>query len=268
MGRCANVQNAGHRNRSSIIMSYGRFAEVYDTLMKDVPYEEWVEFTKHQISAYSSDAGRILDLGAGTGEITVRLSAQGYDVTGVDLSEEMLTIAERKSSLQKQSIQWLHQDITELDVTGKYDVMISYCDVLNYIDDPDGVKQVFQRVYDALEPGGLFLFDVHSIGYVEHVLKNQTFGVVYDDVSYIWFCDEGETPNTVHHDLTFFVKSDGEQYERFDEFHTQRTFSVDTYKQWLKEAGLEIRAVHADFQTEAGFDEMENDRLFFVCVKC
>ncbi|WP_236560953.1 class I SAM-dependent methyltransferase [Pontibacillus sp. HMF3514] len=248
------------------MMSYGRFAEVYDTLMKDVPYEQWVQFTNRRIKTYCSNAGSILDLGAGTGEITIQLSAQGYHVSGVDLSEEMLSIAERKSNLHNQSIQWLKQDITNLEVPGMYDIIVSYCDVLNYITDDQDVQKVFQSVYDSLEPAGLFMFDVHSIGYVEHVLKNQTFGVVYDEVSYIWFCDEGETPHTVHHDLTFFVKND-QNYERFDEYHTQRTYSVEDYSQWLKEIGFTIQGIHADFADEAGYDELENDRIFFVCQK-
>lgn len=247
-------------------MSYGRFAEVYDTLMKDVPYEEWVNFTLNCISQYKSNVKSILDLGAGTGEITIKLSQNGYQVSGVDLSEEMLSIAEQKSSEHKQSIQWLKQDITELEVPHQYDVITSYCDVLNYITEPKDVKNVFQGVYKALEPGGIFLFDVHSLGYIEYVLKDQTFGVVYDEVSYIWFCEGGDSPYTVHHDLTFFVK-ERQKYERFDEYHTQRTFPVDTYLEWLQEQGFKIHGIHADFEPQPGYDEKENDRLFFICQK-
>lgn len=247
-------------------MSYHKFAKVYDSLMEDVPYDEWVAFTKSIINQYSAKVDRIIDLGTGTGEIALRLSRKGYTMTGVDLSEEMLAIAQQKAADKKQTIQWLHQDIAKIKSNETYDMAISYCDVLNYIQGSKQVIKVIDNVFDLLKPGGYFLFDVHSVSYVQEFLANKTFGKVTDDISFIWFCDKGDEENKVHHDLTFFVRS-GEKFERFDEYHTQQTFPVEDYVQWLQEAGFYVRGIYSDFSTEKGYNQKEDDRIFFVCQK-
>lgn len=247
-------------------MSYGQFAEVYDALMKEVPYEDWVTFTEFIINKYTHPTQSIIDLGTGTGEIALRLSNNGYNVTGVDLSEEMLSIAQQKAISKKTNINWIHQDISHIDSIEKFDLAISYCDVINYLESKDDVKQTFNRVFHLLSAGGLFIFDVHSTNYMNGFLADQTFGTVTDDISYIWFCDSGDAPYQVHHDLTFFVRK-GDLYERFDEYHTQQTYEVNDYLKWLSEAGFTIKGVHSDFSTEEGYDETEDDRIFIICQK-
>ncbi|KGX88940.1 class I SAM-dependent DNA methyltransferase [Pontibacillus litoralis] len=248
-------------------MSYGRFAQLYDRFMQDVPYDEWLNFTLEQFNHAETDIQHVADLGAGTGELTLRLHQHGYAMTGVDLSEEMLTIAQQKAIQQNAVIQWVQTDITRHQEGLRFDGVVCYCDVVNYLTRDGVVERFFQNVYHMLQDGGMFLFDVHSINYVENFLANQTFAHVTDDISYIWFCDQIEgTPYYVSHDLTFFVKQ-GENYERFDEFHKQRTYSVQQYMDWLIATGFEIVNVHADFQLEPGYKEDEHDRIFFVCRK-
>ncbi|KGP90471.1 methyltransferase [Pontibacillus chungwhensis BH030062] len=247
-------------------MSYGRFAEIYDELMEDVPYQDWVTFTQSSIRSTEVGVESILDLGAGTGEISIRLAKEGYNVTGVDLSEDMLAVANRKSIEQNASVEWVKQDISSLNMPVQYDMAISYCDVINYITDEQEVQQTFQHAHDVIKPGGLFLFDVHSIGYIDGYLSGQTFSAVTDEISYIWFCDEKREDHSVAHDLTFFVKKD-DLYERFDEYHSQRTFPVSTYVAWLQDIGFHVLGIHSDFSQESGYDEEENDRIFFICQK-
>ncbi|MFC0522539.1 class I SAM-dependent DNA methyltransferase [Pontibacillus salicampi] len=247
-------------------MSYRRFAEVYDQLMQDVPYESWVHYTEHFFQQLDTPVEHILDLGTGTGEIAIRLSQRGYQVTGVDLSEEMLTLAQHKAQQANAPVQWLHMDITDMALTRSYDAVISYCDVLNYIHEEQALKQFFANAYQLLNENGLLLFDVHSIGYVDEFLANQTFGHVGDEVTYIWFCEEQEKPYSVQHDLTFFVKN-GNQYDRFEEIHVQQTHPVEEYIKWLEEAGLELIQISADFHTNPGYDEQQNDRIFFTAQK-
>ncbi|KGP73131.1 class I SAM-dependent DNA methyltransferase [Pontibacillus yanchengensis] len=247
-------------------MSYGRFAQVYDELMSDVPYDQWVSFTKNRLRESSIAVKNIADLGAGTGEITLRLDEEGFNMTGIDVSEEMLTIAHQKSLQSQSTIQWLQMDITNLNTSATYDAVVCFCDVVNYLTDIHQVEAFMNNAYQLLAPGGKLIFDVHSTGYVQDFLANQTFGAVTDDISYIWFCEEGLTPYTVSHDLTFFVR-EGNKYERFDEVHHQRTFSVETYVESVQEAGFQLCSVHGDFSDEEGFDEKEHDRIFFVCEK-
>jgi SAM-dependent methyltransferase len=245
-------------------MSYGEFAHYYDLLMADAPYEQWVSYTNHAIKMYAPQTKSIIDLGCGTGEIAIRLSKNGYDLTGVDLSNEMLAIAHQKSVESNTTITWTEQDIRSLKSPHKYDMAVSFCDVVNYLVDEKDVGSFFSNVYNTLSDGGLFLFDVHSETYLHHFLMNQTFAEVQENVSYIWFCDQGEN-DSVHHDLTFFVKGVDNTYKRFDEFHIQRTYPIAFYQNILQNIGFTVLGIHSDFS----FNELKEngDRIFFTCQK-
>ncbi|CDQ18064.1 class I SAM-dependent DNA methyltransferase [Halobacillus karajensis] len=236
-------------------------AHVYDLLMEDAPYDNWIQFTKRMVQKYKPDTHHILDVGCGTGEITHRLSNEGFLMTGLDLSSDMLTVAQQKHP--KSNIQWLQQDMTSLNGLRGYDCIVSYCDVVNYLVDDDDVLSAFQSIYEALNEGGLFLFDVHSIDHIHNDLSGGTFAEVRDELSYIWFCDPGVRENSVVHDLTFFIKEQ-EKYKRFDEIHEQRGYDLDTLESWLTTAGFHVQDVYADF-SEA--PSLEGDRWMFICKK-
>ncbi|MGI8316077.1 class I SAM-dependent DNA methyltransferase [Halobacillus mangrovi] len=242
-------------------MSYHQMAQVYDRLMADAPYDDWVKFTKNMIKEFHPHVKAVLDAGCGTGEITHRLHGGEFVLTGVDLSEEMLAMAQQKNP--RSGIQWLHQDMTQLEGINHYDCVISYCDVLNYLTDEISVRNAFTSIYDALNSKGLFLFDVHSIDHIHEDLYGSTFAEVYDELSYVWFCDPGETDNSVVHDLTFFLK-DGDKYTRFDERHNQKGYPINDLQHWLEEAGFKIKRICADFDEKPS---TVGDRLFFVCQK-
>ncbi|OKL38170.1 class I SAM-dependent DNA methyltransferase [Domibacillus mangrovi] len=241
-------------------MSYNRFASVYDSLMKDAPYEEWTAMLCSE-----AQAGRLLDIGCGTGELAVRFVQAGFDVTGIDLSDDMLAIAREKVDEQKLSIPLYQQDMRELDGIGLFQTAVIFCDSLNYLETEDDVKKTFQSVYNHLEKDGLFLFDVHSTHKINHVFQSQTFADAAEDISFIWNAFPGEVANSIEHELTFFVRAENGIYERFDELHQQRTFPPDLYKKWLDEAGFTIEAVTADFTNDAPTSESE--RIFFKAKK-
>ncbi|WP_254434140.1 class I SAM-dependent methyltransferase [Halobacillus sp. Marseille-Q1614] len=242
-------------------MSYRQMAQVYDRLMQDAPYEEWVDWTRKMLASYSGHTERILDLGCGTGEITIRLAKKGYDLTGVDLSADMLAIASQKDKGRK--VHWSQQDISELEGLTQFDCAVSFCDVINYIPDESRLQSVFSNAYKALNQNGLFLFDVHSIEHILQDLYGQTFAEVYDDMSYIWFCDPGDTEYSMVHDLTFFVHT-GQGFERFDETHEQKGYTLETLLNLLEKTGFSIKLVTADFSETP---VRKGDRLFFVCQK-
>ncbi|WP_186576469.1 class I SAM-dependent DNA methyltransferase [Aquibacillus kalidii] len=246
-------------------MSYQKMAYVYDVLMEDAPYDDWMLFAEQMFKQYGSSVQTVADLGCGTGQLTRRLAKRGYHLLGVDYSSDMLTYAQQAAAEENLSIQWYKQDLRQLEGFHQIDAAISFCDVINYVTDKEDVKQVFQRIHNVLKQGGLFLFDAHSMRHVEENLKGETFAEIYDDLTYVWLCQPGEEEGEVYHELTFFVQ-DNDRYERFDETHHQRTFSINEYKQWLKEAGFTVRGIYSDFsieQTEANTGE----RIFFVCQK-
>lgn len=245
-------------------MVYKQMAYVYDKFMADAPYDEWVHFTQSILG--DRQIKRIADLGCGTGEISIRLRELGFEIIGIDYSEDMLTYAASKANEKNVSVTWLHQDLTEMEGLEGIDLAISYCDVINYITGKAQIKEVFRRTYNSLNQSGMFIFDVHSIFQVEQNYKNQTFADVLEDMSYIWFCSEGEETGEMFHDLTFFVLDNG-KYVRFDEYHHERTYPISFYKKTLKEVGFTNVKVYADFSLEPEHLHDQSERIFFVAEK-
>lgn len=245
-------------------MTYERFAYVYDALMKEAPYGKWLRFfEQHAASLPGKD---VLDLACGTGELSWRFAAAGWNTTGVDLSEDMLMIAQQKAVEKGLSIPVFQQDMRSLEGLGQFDAVTIFCDSLNYITEAEDVRRTFQHIQPHVKPGGLLLFDVHSLFKVHHIFKGHTFTETGEDISYIWDCFEGEQADSVEHELTFFVLDEStEQYERFDEYHVQRTFSPVQYAAWLQEAGFTDIQISADFTSEPPAEQSE--RIFFVCRK-
>ena len=132
-------------------MTYGKFAYVYDELMKDVPYDQWVQFINKQIEAYGIEGKKLLDLACGTGELSLRLAEEGYDVTGVDLSADMLAVAREKADRKGHSLFLVEQDMSELEGFGEFDLIGIFCDSLNYLQTEKEILQTFERVYSAFK---------------------------------------------------------------------------------------------------------------------
>ncbi len=241
-------------------MSYNRFASVYDALMQDAPYDEWNNYLQKEALP-----GTLIDIGCGTGELSVRFAHAGFQVTGVDLSGDMLAIAREKAEMHKLSIPLFQQDMRELEGLGPFQTAVIFCDSLNYLKTEEDVQKTFQSVYSQLEPGGLFLFDVHSAYKINHVFQDQTFADAAEDISFIWNAFPGEYPDSVEHELTFFVQAENGLYDRFDEVHYQRTFSPGQYKLWLEKAGFNVVSVTADFTDKAPWKESE--RIFIKAKK-
>lgn len=247
-------------------MTYNGFAYVYDELMRDTPYDQWVEFVLRQTKKYQVRVERIMDLACGTGELSVWLAEVGYSVTGVDLSEDMLAVANAKASEKGLSIEFFQQDMTELEGFDAFDMITIFCDSLNYLPTEEAVVSTFRRVYEHLQPNGLLLFDVHSLYKMNEIFLSGPFVLNNDDISYIWQCFPGEFPNSIEHDLSFFVLDESsDQYQRIDELHEQRTFSVDQYIEWLVAAGFEVLEVGADFTDKT--PEVDSERIFFTARK-
>ncbi|MBP3038936.1 class I SAM-dependent methyltransferase [Bacillaceae bacterium Marseille-Q3522] len=247
-------------------MMYGKFAYLYDQLMKDVPYEKWLQLIQMIFSKYGGKREKFLDLACGTGELSVRLAASGFEVTGVDLSSDMLAIAQEKASHYQQKLLFFEKNMTDLDGLGIFDAVGIFCDSLNYLESENDVKKTFQAVYKHLTAGGLFLFDVHSIYKMNTQFSHQTFAYNGEEISYIWQCFQGDYENSVEHELSFFsLDHKTKQYQRFDELHKQRTFPINVYRRWLQAAGFTVLQIIGDFDDAAALETAE--RIFFVAGK-
>jgi len=247
-------------------MTYERFAYVYDELMKDAPYEKWLMILTAKLEQYGIDGRKVLDLACGTGEMTVELAQHGFEVTGVDLSDEMLLVANEKAVKLGLSIPLFQQNMAELEGLGQFDCVTIFCDSLNYLRDEEDIVKTFSRVHEHLKDGGLFMFDIHSLYKMEEVFSDHTFAVNGEEVSYIWDCFPGEEPYSVEHDLSFFVRDEESGlYDRFDELHYQRTYPVEQYKKWLEQAGFTFSEILADLEEAPLVTETE--RILFVASK-
>ncbi|WHY84788.1 class I SAM-dependent methyltransferase [Neobacillus novalis] len=250
-------------------MSYQQFAYLYDELMKDAPYDEWVRFVRDILQKYQVEGGprpRLLDVACGTGELSVRFATDGFQVTGVDLSEDMLAVAQAKAEEAGVRIPFFQQNMAEMEGQGTFDVIGIFCDSLNYLETEAEVIATFSNVQQRLNDGGIFVVDVHSLYKINEGFINQTFTLNEEKVSYIWNSFPGEAPNSVEHELSFFVLDERlGKYDRFDELHFQRTYTVQQYEAWLLEAGFEVLEVCADFEQKP--PEPDSERIFFVARK-
>ena len=142
--------------------AYSGFAEVYDTFMDNIPYEEWCGYLTGLLRDFGVPSGILLELGCGTGSMTELLAEQGYDMIGIDNSEEMLELAAEKRAASGHDILYLCQDMREFELYGTAAAAVSVCDSMNYILEKEELKQVFSLVNNYLDPGGIFLFDLNT----------------------------------------------------------------------------------------------------------
>lgn len=245
-------------------MSYQQFAYLYDELMADAPYTKWLSFIKNAVSAYHPNTIRLLDVGCGTGSMPILLAKEGFEVTGVDLSSDMLMVAKEKAENENVALSLFQQDMRELEGLGAYDCVTILCDSLNYILTEEDVKQTFLSAWNHLEPNGLLLFDVHSLHKVNDIFIGSTFGSNNEKLSYIWQCYQGEYDNSVEHDLSFFILNK-DYYERYDELHIQRTFPAEDYSKWLKECQFKVLSITGDFEDQNPKEQSE--RILFIAKK-
>lgn len=220
---------------------YGKFANVYDYVMNEIPYDDWYEKLFEYLQQHGKEKGRICDLGCGTGIMTEKFAKAGYEMLGVDSSVDMLAQAYQRKEKNNSSVIYLHQDMCNLELDEPVDAFISVCDSINYLLQEEELNALFCGVKRYLKSGGYFIFDLKTVYCYRNVIGNQTWVEQDDNVSYIWENYFYEDQDINEYMLTIFKKQQsGELYERFEETHYQRAYSVDTLRQLLEEAGLEL----------------------------
>lgn len=230
---------------------YTDFASVYDELMDETPYEQWCENVLHVLKEFSIEDGLVLELGCGTGSMTELLAAKGYDMIGVDYSEEMLNIAQNKKTESGHDILYLNQDMRAFELYGTVRAVVSVCDSINYLLEDEDVISCFKLVNNYLDPRGIFLFDFNTDYKYETVIGDSVIAENRENCSFIWenYYDVEEKIN--EYDLTIFVREEAqygeEMFRRFQETHLQRGYTLTEMQCFLKCAGLEfVKAIDAD----------------------
>lgn len=254
--------------------AYTGFAEVYDLFMDNVPYQEWSRYLISLLQEYGVSQGLVLELGCGTGKMTRLLAQAGYDMIGVDYSEEMLQIAREKEDCSENrtndagqetsDILYLLQDMREFELYGTVKAVVCICDSLNYILEEEDLCTVFQLVNNYLDPGGVFIFDMNTLYKYREILGENTICENREEGSFIWenFYDEDEQIN--QYDLTLFIRQEGQQelYRKYEETHLQKGYEQQQIRRLLEEAGMEFVAMYDAFTREPVREDSE--RIYVV----
>jgi ubiquinone/menaquinone biosynthesis C-methylase UbiE len=243
--------------------AYSGFAKVYDLFMDNIPYKEWTDYVKELLAEEGIKDGILLDLGCGTGSVTELLAKAGFDMIGIDNSEEMLDIAMEKRYESGLDILYLLQDMREFELYGTVRGVVSICDSMNYILDDEDLLDVFKLVHNYLDNDGIFIFDMNTMYKYREILSDNTFAEDREESSFIWenFYDEEEEIN--QYDLSLFVQEEDGRYRKYEETHLQRAYEQNTVEELIKESGLELLHVYDAFTRELPAEDSQ--RIYYVC---
>lgn len=240
---------------------YEGFAYTYDAFMDNIPYDMWAEYLHGILQEFGVTDGLVAELGCGTGNMTMRMAQAGYDMIGIDCSEDMLEIAREKCS---PDILFLLQDMREMELYGTVNAMYCVCDGMNYLLEPQDLRQVFAKANNYLEPGGVFVFDMKTRYFYEQVLGNRMIAENREDASFLWENEFHPDTEINEYILTVYQLEDEERdlFSRSDEWHSQRAYDVSQVKTLLEEAGMEFVAVYDAFTRQP--PGKESERLYYI----
>lgn len=245
---------------------YREFAFVYDELMDDVDYENWIDYIEKIIKKEDAKVQNILELACGTGNITIPLAKKNYDIAGIDISDEMLNVARAKAEKQNIELVLLEQDISELDFdVTNLDCVLCACDGFNYITYDEDLENVFSKTYELLKEEGIFIFDISSFYKLSTILGDNMYGENRENISYMWQNYFDDEQNLVEMELTFFVADEGGKFDKYEEVHLQRAYTEEEIIKMLNKAGFSKIKVYGDFTFESPSEDSE--RIFFICRK-
>ena len=241
--------------------SYNYFAKVYDRMMDNIPYDEWEQYILQLLyrNHVSPDAC-MTEIGCGTGIMTGLLKDEGFSMTGIDLSEEMLEVAKTK----RDDIEYLHMDMREFHLSEKQDVIISICDSMNYLLTNDDLYRTLKSVRDNLKEGGLLIFDLKTQHFFETELDGETFKEDLKDFSYVWK-NKYDKEKCIHYYQLFFKYRSSEGVKHETEVHRQRVFFANDIKEAAQKAGFKKSNVYDEFT----FDKprKNSDRIYIIMRK-
>ena len=239
--------------------TYESFAEVYDLFMDNVPYDVWKTHLLDILGQYHITDGLVAELGCGTGKMTRRLAEAGYDMIGIDNSYDMLSIAMEHPA---EDILYLCQDMRAFELYGTVAAVISVCDSMNYIVEYEDLVEVIRLVNNYLDPGGLFIFDMNTIHKYRDVIGDTTIAEDREDGSFIWE-NSYDRENALNvYELALFLPREDGLYEKCEEEHVQKAYSIEAIKAMIVKAGMELVAVCDAYTHNPGDENCE--RLTFV----
>lgn len=250
--------------------AYSGFAKIYDAYMQAEDYSRWLKGVNALIDDYGLPTKKVLELACGSGAMSILLAKYGYDVIGLDISEDMLMIAKDKALNERLKIDFFQQDMVNYELNQSFDTVLCICDGMNYILENEGLKSVFRRVHQSLQDEGVFIFDISTFYKLKYMLGDSTIAESRENSAFIWENYYDEAMDILSFELSVFTEENG-VYKRSDELHEQRAYKVkdivDLSRQYFEVKTVvtdEFKAIDIEQYNE---EVMENERLFFVLKK-
>ena len=242
--------------------SYTVLAEFYDQLTTDVPYVRWADYLEKQFTRHKNPIHSIVELGCGTGTLAAILAARGYQVTAVDLSPDMLSVAAEKC--EGMDVQLVCQDMSKLALPMQANAVICCLDSLNYVTRPAQVQRTFQRVFRALKPGGLFLFDVKT-PYALESADGQVYIDENEEVYCVWRGEYDARRRICGYGIDLFALQEDGSWWRDGEYHEEYAYTMEELSAWLGEAGFTRVKQFGNLRLSPPREDEE--RVFFTARK-
>lgn len=246
---------------------YSSLAAVYDALNFGCDYNAYASYIAKELKAHGTEPTElVLDLACGTGKLTLLLREQGYDMTGIDISENMLAVAREECYKRGISdVLWLCQDMTDFELYGTVDACVCCLDSINYLTKISDVKRCFSLVYNYLVPDGIFVFDVNTPHRFEKIYGNNDYILENDGAFCAWQNSYNEKSKLCRFLLSIFTENDDGTYTRNDELQTEKCYSRAQLEKALTDTGFEILGVYGDLnRTPAG----DTDEKWYFTVRC
>lgn len=245
--------------------SYGFLAGCYDQLTYDVRYSAWADYIEKQFARCGLPGRTVLDLACGTGSLTRELALRGYEMIGVDQSEEMLAQAAEKCR-QASEIPplFLHQSMDKLDLYGTIDACVCCLDSVNYVTSPQKLERAFQRVHTFLMPGGLFVFDVNTPDKLR-ALDGQVFLDESADAYCVWRADYSARRRVCTYGMDLFTLEPDGRWSRAEELHEEYAYEPDELEALLVRAGFSRIKQYGERKLRA--PKAGEGRIFFAARK-
>jgi len=246
---------------------YQYLSEIYDKSMElsGIDYDKWFGKIQDLLGNDKENIKNILELGCGTGNITQRLLEYGYEVVGVDISGEMLSIAKEKLGNFSEKVIFMQQDVCDFDFDiYEIDMILAVNDLINYITEVADLKNLFAFCYEHLRKDGVLLFDISSKYKIEQILSNNVFFEEDEDYCMIWQNSYDNDEKVIDMYIDIFKQNQEGLYERYQEEHAQRAYDEDEIITVLKEIGFQ------NIKTEyiiSDKDEKKSERIFFLMKK-
>ncbi len=248
---------------------YGDFAYYYDMLTENVDYESRSEYIIGLLAANGVSKGILLDLACGTGTMSFLLEEKGFDVVGVDASEEMLSVAGEKKIEKGSEIMFLCQKMEELDLFGTINAAVCTLDSINHVTDEKTVKEIFSKVSLFMEDKGIFIFDVNTPYKHKEVLGDNTFIYDLEEVYCVWQNSTDKETLLTEVSLDIFEKdteeTEDEVYYRYSEEFSERGYDLKKIEKWLSECKFEVLGIYEEMTSEDIKEDTQ--RAVFVAKK-